>query len=205
MSFYRRYGKRAWDVALSGVSIVLLSPLFVLLWLLIRLDSKGPVLFRQARVGKDKTRFAILKYRTMRVGAPRDVPTHRLKTPSQYLTRMGRFLRHASLDELPQLFNVFRGDMSLVGPRPALWNQDDLIALRDENGANGVLPGLTGFAQINGRDELPIPEKARLDGVYAQKLSFAFDLQILLRTVGSVLRADGVQEGGTGTTEKGKQ
>lgn len=161
---YQRFGKRLWDIVLSGCGIVLLWPVYLLLAVIIKLDDPGPVLFRQKRVGIHKTHFAILKFRTMKSSTPKDVPTHLLDNPQQYITRVGRVLRKTSLDELPQIFQIFTGKMSVIGPRPALWNQYDLIAERDKYGANDVRPGLTGWAQINGRDELPIDVKARLDG-----------------------------------------
>ena len=173
--------------------------------LAIKLDSPGPVLFRQKRVGIHKTHFQILKFRTMRTDTPHDMPTHLLADPDQYITRVGRFLRKTSLDELPQLFNILKGDMAVVGPRPALWNQYDLLAERDRYGANDLRPGLTGWAQIHGRDELEIPDKARLDGYYVQHMSFGFDLRCIFGTVWSVLRSDGVVEGGTGSLDRPAQ
>ena len=192
MHFYDRYIKRILDLLLAAVGAVVLSPVLLLAALAIRLDSPGPVMFRQKRVGKHKTYFEILKFRTMRSDCPKDVPTHLMKDPSRWLTRTGRFLRRTSIDELPQIFNILKGDMSIVGPRPALWNQYDLIEERDKYGANDVTPGLTGWAQINGRDELDIEEKARLDGEYVRKLSFAMDLKCFLRTITAVIRAEGV-------------
>ncbi len=190
--------KRILDMGVSLAAAVVLAPVYVGLAAAIRLDSPGPVLFRQKRVGIHKTYFDILKFRTMRIDTPKDVPTHMLKNPEKYITRMGRFLRKTSLDELPQIFNILKGDMSLIGPRPALWNQEDLIAERDRYGANDVMPGLTGWAQINGRDELPIAVKARLDGEYVRRMSFLFDLRCFIGTIRSVLTSDGVKEGGTG-------
>lgn len=200
MSVRSRYMrvKRLMDVGISLAAAVILAPVYIGLAAAIRLDSPGPVLFRQKRVGIHKKYFYILKFRTMRIDTPKDVPTHMLKNPEQYITRMGRFLRKTSLDELPQIFNILKGDMSLIGPRPALWNQDDLIAARDRYGANDIMPGLTGWAQINGRDELPIAVKAKLDGEYARKMSFLFDLRCFFGTIRSVLTSDGVKEGGTG-------
>lgn len=200
MSVRSRYMrvKRLMDVGISLAAAVVLAPVYIGLAAAIRLDSPGPVLFRQKRVGIHKKYFYILKFRTMRIDTPKDVPTHMLKNPEQYITRMGRFLRKTSLDELPQIFNILKGDMSLIGPRPALWNQDDLIAARDRYGANDIMPGLTGWAQINGRDELPIAVKAKLDGEYARKMSFLFDLRCFFGTIRSVLTSDGVKEGGTG-------
>ncbi len=202
---YQKFIKRLIDIALSGIGIVVLSPVLLVLVIAIKLDSPGPVLFRQKRVGIHKTHFSILKFRTMRIDTPKDTPTHLLENPQQWITRVGGFLRKTSLDELPQIFNIFAGHMSIIGPRPALWNQFDLIAERDKYGANDVLPGLTGWAQINGRDELPIDVKARLDGEYVQRLSFAFDVKCFFGTIASVLRHDGVVEGGTGELEKKKE
>lgn len=198
---YNSFFKRFFDLIISFFAILLLLPLILLISLLIKADSKGPVLFRQKRIGKNKQTFQIYKFRTMRIDAPHDVPTHLIKDPEAYLTRVGKVLRKTSLDELPQLFNILAGQMSIVGPRPALWNQDDLIAERDRYGANELTPGLTGWAQINGRDELEIPEKARLDGEYAANLSLAFDLKCLLGTVSAVLSRNGLVEGGTGRTK----
>ncbi len=197
--------KRATDVLLSGLGILILSPLLLILALVIKSDSKGPVFFRQKRVGKDGTFFQIYKFRTMRTDTPRDMPTHLLNDPEAFITRSGRFLRKTSLDELPQLFNIFRGEMSVIGPRPALWNQDDLVAAREAVGANSVRPGLTGWAQINGRDELPIDIKAGFDGEYIRRMSFLFDCKCFFGTITSVLRHEGVVEGGTGAMEKEKQ
>ena len=202
---YKKFGKRLIDLVLSGCAIVVLSPVFLLLVLAIKLDSPGPVVFKQKRVGLHKTHFNILKFRTMRIDTPRDCPTHLLENPQQWITRVGGFLRKTSLDELPQIFNIFAGHMSIIGPRPALWNQFDLIEERDKYGANDVMPGLTGWAQINGRDELPIDVKAKLDGEYVENLSLAFDIKCFVGTVVSVLRHDGVVEGGTGTLEKEKK
>lgn len=194
--------KRTLDLILSFGACLVLSPALLLLCIAIKMDSRGPVLFKQKRVGIHKTYFHIYKFRTMRIDTPKDMPTHMLANPDQYITKVGHFLRKSSLDELPQLFNILKGDMSFVGPRPALWNQDDLVAERDKYGANDVLPGLTGWAQINGRDELEIPVKAKLDGEYVKRMSFAFDLRCFLGTFVSVLKADGVQEGGTGEMKK---
>ena len=202
---YRKFGKRLVDILLSGCGILVLAPVYLLLAIAIKIDDPGPVFFRQKRVGLHKTHFEIMKFRTMKMETPRDVPTHLLQNPEQYITRMGKFLRKTSLDELPQLFQIFTGKMSIVGPRPALWNQFDLIELRDQVGANDLRPGLTGWAQINGRDELPLDVKARFDGEYVQCISFWFDCKCFLGTVLSVLKHDGVVEGGTGTLEKEKQ
>ena len=193
------------DRILALLGMIVLSPVFLLLVAAIKLDSKGPVLFKQKRVGIHKTHFYILKFRTMRIDTPKDMPTHLLENPEQYITRTGRFLRKSSLDELPQIINILKGDMAIVGPRPALWNQFDLIAERDKYGANEVLPGLTGWAQINGRDELPIEVKARLDGEYVKKMGFAMDFRCLFRTVISVARQEGVVEGGTGALKEEKR
>lgn len=194
---YRKYIKRIIDFILSLVAIVIFSPFLLLIAILIKLDSEGPVLFKQKRIGMNKTHFYMLKFRTMRIDSPKDVPTHLLENPDQWITRMGKILRKTSLDELPQLFNIIKGEMSIIGPRPALWNQYDLIAERDKYGANDVRPGLTGWAQVNGRDELPIEAKARYDGEYVQKMSFMFDLKCLLKTVVLVIKGEGVVEGGT--------
>lgn len=190
--------KRLLDFLLSLLGLFLLSWLFVILIIWIKLDSRGPVLFKQKRVGKNKTHFNILKFRTMRIDTPKDTPTHLLENPEQWITGAGKFLRKTSLDELPQIFNILKGDMAIVGPRPALWNQYDLIEERDKYGANDILPGLTGWAQINGRDELEIPVKAALDGEYVKKLGFAMDIKCIFGTVRSVAKQDGVVEGGTG-------
>lgn len=193
--------KRFIDIVLSFLGLLILSPVFLILSLAIKIDSRGPILFRQKRVGRSKTYFNILKFRTMRIDTPKDTPTHLLENPEQYITKVGRFLRKTSLDELPQIWNIFVGHMSIIGPRPALWNQYDLIAERDKYGANDVRPGLTGWAQINGRDELPIELKSRLDGEYVQKMSFGFDAKCFFKTIISVLKRDGVVEGGTGKLE----
>lgn len=190
--------KRILDILLSLIAIILLSPLFLAIIVAIKLDSKGPVLFKQKRVGIHKRYFYILKFRTMKIDAPKDCPTHMLENPEQWITRVGIFLRKTSLDELPQIWNILVGDMSIIGPRPALWNQFDLIEERDKYGANDIRPGLTGWAQINGRDELPIEIKANLDGEYVRKLSFWMDVKCFFGTIISVLKHDGVVEGGTG-------
>lgn len=199
---YRQYIKRFLDIILSALAILVLSWLFIILAIIIKCTSKGPIFFKQKRVGKDKSYFNILKFRTMRTDTPKDVPTHLLTNPEQYITPIGRFLRKTSLDELPQLFNILIGDMAIVGPRPALWNQEDLIAERDLYGANAVRPGLTGLAQVSGRDELPIPIKAKYDGEYVDNISFVKDFMLILRTVGSVVKSDGVKEGGACAVEK---
>ena len=187
--------KRILGFLLSLLAIVALSPVLLVISAVIRFTSPGPVLFKQKRVGQGKRHFMIYKFRTMRTDAPKDQPTHLLKDPSAYITPVGRFLRRSSLDELPQLMNILKGEMAVVGPRPALWNQFDLIAERDRYGANDVRPGLTGWAQINGRDELPIDVKARLDGEYVKRMSFGFDLRCILGTVVKVLRSENVVEG----------
>lgn len=199
---YKNVIKRAIDIVLSGLGIIILSPILLILVVAIKLDSRGPVLFKQKRVGIHKSHFNILKFRTMRIDTPKDTPTHLLQNPEQWITNVGGFLRKTSLDELPQIFNIFAGQMSIIGPRPALWNQYDLIEERDKYGANDVLPGLTGWAQINGRDELEIPVKAKLDGEYVQKMSFGFDVKCFFGTITSVLKHEGVVEGGTGAMEK---
>lgn len=197
--------KNATDRILALVGLVVLSPLFLILVAAIKLDSRGPVLFRQKRVGIHKSHFNILKFRTMRVDTPKDTPTHLLQNPEQYITKVGRFLRKTSLDELPQIINIIKGDMAIVGPRPALWNQYDLIAERDKYGANDIRPGLTGWAQINGRDELPIEVKAKLDGEYVSRQGLLMDIRCIFGTVVSVLRQDGVVEGGTGELNRKKK
>ena len=202
---YQKYAKRLIDLLLSACAIVVLSPVYLLICIAVVADDPGPVFFRQKRVGIHKTHFWILKFRTMKVSTPKDVPTHLLENPEQYITRVGKFLRKTSLDELPQIFQIFTGKMAIIGPRPALWNQFDLIAERDKYGANDVRPGLTGWAQINGRDELPIDVKARFDGEYVQNLSFAFDCKCFFGTIRSVLKSEGVVEGGTGQLEKEKK
>ena len=194
--------KRLIDIILSLLGLIILSPIFLILIISIKLDSKGPVLFKQKRVKIHKNHFNILKFRTMRIDTPNDVPTHMLDNPDQWITKAGKFLRKTSLDELPQIINILKGDMSIIGPRPALWNQYDLIAERDKYGANDVPVGLTGWAQINGRDELPIDVKAKLDGDYTKKIGFFFDLRCFLGTIISVLKNDGVVEGGTGSLKK---
>lgn len=194
--------KRFIDIILSLIGLIVLSPIFLILIIAIKIDSRGPVLFKQKRVGINKTHFNILKFRTMRIDTPKDTPTHLLGNPENYITKMGRFLRKTSLDELPQIWNIFVGQMSIIGPRPALWNQYDLIAERDKYGANDVPPGLTGWAQINGRDELPIEVKANLDGEYVEKISLLMDVKCFFGTIVSVVKSDGVVEGGTGVKKE---
>lgn len=193
---YNRYFKRLIDVLLSVAGLIILSPVFLSIIIAIKVESPGPVLFKQKRLGIRKSHFNILKFRTMRIDTPRDVPTHLLENPDQYITKTGRFLRKTSLDELPQIVNILKGDMSIIGPRPALWNQYDLIAERDKYGANDIRPGLTGWAQINGRDELEIPIKAKLDGEYVKKIGLFFDCKCFWNTILSVLKHDGIVEGG---------
>jgi O-antigen biosynthesis protein WbqP len=187
--------KRLIDITLSFLALIILSPLFIIIALIIKFESKGPIFFIQQRVGKGKRHFNILKFRTMRIDTPKDTPTHLLENPDQWITKVGKFLRKTSLDELPQIMNILKGEMSIVGPRPALWNQHDLIAERDKYGANEVPVGLTGWAQINGRDELPIEVKAEFDGEYVEKMGFLFDMKCLTGTIYSVLKSDGVVEG----------
>lgn len=194
--------KRTIDLVLGGCASIVLAPLMGVFAVAIKIDSPGPVLFRQKRVGKDKELFEIWKFRTMRTDTPKDMPTHMLSNPEAYITRTGRIMRKLSIDELPQIWQITRGQMSIIGPRPALWNQYDLIAERDKYGANSAIPGLTGWAQINGRDELEIPVKAGFDGEYVRKMGFIMDLKCFLGTIGSVLNSDGVVEGGTGEMQK---
>lgn len=200
---YQKVIKRWLDIICCGGAMIFLWPVFLIIAVLIKLDSKGPVYFKQKRVGIHKTHFYIYKFRTMRIDTPKDMPTHLLKDPDAYITRMGKFLRKTSLDELPQILHnvLINGDMSIIGPRPALWNQYDLIEERDKYGANDVKPGISGWAQIHGRDELEIPVKAELDGYYAQHIGFLMDLRCLLGSVKSVLKSEGVVEGGTGAME----
>ena len=199
---YSKFLKRLIDIVLSFFGLIILFPIFLILSLLVIIDDPGPVFFTQKRVGINKTFFKLHKFRSMKMSTPHDTPTHLLENPEQYITRMGKFLRKSSLDELPQIWDIFVGNMSIIGPRPALWNQDDLVAERDKYGANDVRPGLTGWAQINGRDELEIPVKAKLDGEYVEKISFAFDCKCFFGTIFSVLKHDGVVEGGTGELNK---
>lgn len=199
---YKKYLKRIIDFILALGGIICLSLPMAIVAIAIKLDSKGPVLFKQKRVGLNKTHFEIWKFRTMRTDTPKDAPTHELTDPDKWITKTGRILRKTSLDELPQLFNILTGKMSVIGPRPALWNQFDLIEERDKYGANDVRPGLTGLAQISGRDELEIDVKAKLDGEYVEKMSFGFDVKCFLGTIKSVLRSEGVVEGGTGEMKK---
>lgn len=203
---YKHFFKRFFDIVLSFIGIIVLALPMLIVAIIIKIDSSGPVLFKQKRVGKKKngeiTYFNIWKFRSMPVSAPHDTPTHQLQNAEDMLSRWQRFMRRASIDELPQIFNIFAGQMSVIGPRPALWNQDDLVAERDKYGANDVKPGLTGWAQINGRDELEIPVKAKLDGEYVEKMSFSMDVKCFFGTIKSVLKHDGVVEGGTGEMRK---
>ncbi len=199
---YQKGMKRAIGLLTAVFVTILISPVLLLISIAVKCESRGPVLFKQKRVGMHKKLFEIYKFRSMRNDTPKDTATHLLQNPESYITRVGKFLRKTSLDELPQLFNIIKGDMAWVGPRPALWNQYDLIEERDKYGANDVMPGLTGWAQINGRDELEIPIKAKLDGEYVKRCSFLFDVRCFLGTFLSVLRQEGVVEGGTGSMKK---
>lgn len=209
---YKHFFKRLIDILLSGIGIVVLTPVWIILAIAIKIDDPGPVFFKQRRIAKDKNGeiqyFNILKYRSMKTSTPKDTPTHLLENPEQYITKVGKVLRKTSLDELPQIFNIFSGKMSIIGPRPALWNQEDLYAERAKYGANSVTPGLTGWAQINGRDELEIDIKAKLDGEYTAALNagkfkgFIMDCRCFFGTIKSVLKSDGVVEGGTGEIRK---
>lgn len=194
--------KQKIDFVVALIGLIVMSPLFVGIMIAIKLESKGPVFFKQKRVGLHQSYFNILKFRTMRIDTPKDTPTHLLNDPTQYITKVGKFLRKTSLDELPQIINILKGEMAIIGPRPALWNQYDLIAEREKYNANNILPGLTGWAQINGRDELPIEIKAKLDGDYVQKLSFGMDVRCFIGTLLSVVKGEGVLEGGTGSMAK---
>lgn len=208
-STYNRYVKRAIDLVLSGLALLFAWPILAVIAIIIKITDPGPALFTQKRVGIKKngelTYFPIYKFRTMKTSTPKDVPTHLLGNPEQWITGIGKILRKTSLDELPQIWNIFKGDMSIVGPRPALWNQYDLIEEREKYYANDVRPGLTGWAQINGRDELPIDVKAKMDGDYVENIGMLFDLKCFLLTIASVLREDGVVEGGTGTIRKAEE
>ncbi|OAM70409.1 capsular biosynthesis protein [Aerococcus loyolae] len=197
--------KRVIDFILALISLIILSPLFLLIALWIKLDSKGPVFFKQKRIGKNRDFFYIYKFRSMPSETPADMPTHLLNNPVAFITKSGAFLRKTSLDELPQLINILKGEMTIIGPRPALWNQDDLADERGKYGANDVLPGLSGWAQINGRDELPIDVKARLDGQYVENMGPMMDIKCFFGTIVSVIRHEGVVEGGTGAIDKAKQ
>jgi len=196
--------KRIMDFLMSLVGLIILLPFFIIIIVAIKLNSKGPILFKQKRVGKNKKHFNIYKFRTMRIDTPKDTPTHMLENPEQWITGVGKFLRKTSLDELPQIINILKGNMSIIGPRPALWNQYDLIEERDKYGANDIYPGLTGYAQIKGRDELPIIDKAKLDGYYVEHMGLWLDIKIFFGTIFSIFKSDGVVEGGTGTIDKKK-
>lgn len=201
MNLYRTVLKRLLDFFLASLALLCLWPVFVVIAAAIKLDDPGPVLFRQKRVGLHKNHFYILKFRTMKMCTPHDTPTHLLENPDQYITRVGRLLRKTSLDELPQILQIWTGKMAIIGPRPALWNQFDLIELRDQYGANDVRPGLSGWAQINGRDELAVEVKARYDGEYVERMSFLFDCRCFFGTIVKVLKRDGVVEGAQQTRE----
>lgn len=200
---YKYFFKRFIDIILSFIGILVLAIPMAVFAMIIKIEDPGPAIFKQKRVGIHKTYFYVLKFRSMKMSTPHDMPTHMLANPEQYILKCGSWMRKMSIDELPQLFNIFKGEMSIIGPRPALWNQDDLIAERDKYGANDVKPGLTGWAQINGRDELEISEKARLDGEYIEKMSFLFDMKCIFLTALKVIRHDGVVEGGTGSMPTG--
>ncbi|MDO4315477.1 MAG: sugar transferase [Oscillospiraceae bacterium] len=199
---YKQFIKRLIDIVLSSIGIAVLAIPMLIIAAIIKMDDPGPAFFTQKRVGIHKGYFKLYKFRSMKMAAPHDMPTHMLENPEQYITKTGKFLRMSSLDELPQIFNIFTGKMSIIGPRPALWNQEDLIAERDKYGANDIRPGLTGWAQINGRDELEISAKAKLDGEYVEKMSFWFDCKCFFGTIVSVAKHDGVVEGGTGGLQK---
>ena len=205
---YRLFLKRLIDIVFSFIGIVVLALPMIVFAFIIKGEDPGPVFFRQKRIGIHKTQFGLLKFRSMKMSTPHDMPTHMLENPERYILKCGRWMRKMSIDELPQLFNIFTGKMSIIGPRPALWNQDDLIAERDKYGANDIKPGLTGWAQINGRDELEIPVKAKLDGEYVAALNaghgkgFAMDCKCFFGTIKSVLNHDGVVEGGTGEMKR---
>ena len=202
---YEHFIKRLIDIVLSFLGIIVLSLPMLVIAVIIKTDDPGPVLFKQKRVGNHKSHFQLYKFRSMKMSTPHDTPTHLLENPDQYLLKCGKVLRKLSLDELPQLFNILKGDMSVIGPRPALWNQYDLIEERDRYGANDVRPGLSGWAQINGRDELEIPVKAKLDGEYVKNMSFSFDCKCFFGTIGKVLKSDGVVEGGTNALTERKE
>lgn len=202
VGFYEKYVKRGIDIIFSGLGLIILSPVFLAIVIAILIDDPGPVLFTQKRVGKNKKFFRLHKFRSMKMSTPHDVPTHMLENPDQYITRIGRFMRRTSIDELPQIWDIFIGQMSIIGPRPALWNQDVLVAERDKYNANDVKPGLTGWAQINGRDELQIADKAKLDGDYVKEIGFGFDIKCFFGTMVSVAKSDGFVEGGTGEMKK---
>lgn len=192
---YKKYIKNILDFLLAFIGLIILFPFFIIFSVIIKLESKGPIFFKQERIGKDKKHFMIYKFRTMRTDTPKDMPTHMLKGAESYITKFGGFMRKTSIDELPQLINILKGEMAIIGPRPALWNQDDLIEERDKYNANSIKPGLTGWAQVNGRDELEIPVKAKYDGEYLEKMSFIFDSKVFFKTVIKVFKHEGVVEG----------
>jgi O-antigen biosynthesis protein WbqP len=196
--------KRFYDTLGALIALIIFSPLFIIIVILIKLESKGPILFKQKRIGRHKKHFNILKFRTMRIDTPKDIPTHMLENPEKWITKMGKILRKTSLDEIPQIINILKGDMSIIGPRPALWNQFDLIEERDKYSVHKLYPGITGYAQIKGRDTLPIKDKAKLDGDYAKNISLSLDIKIFILTFVSIIKSEGVVEGGTGTLEKTK-
>lgn len=189
------YIKNVLDFILSATALIILLPFIIFFSIAIKIETKGPILFKQKRIGKNKKQFTIYKFRTMRIDTPKDTPTHMLKNPQMYITKMGKFMRKTSIDELPQIINILMGQMSIIGPRPALWNQENLIKEREKYNANIIKPGLTGWAQVNGRDELPIPVKAKYDGEYVEKMSLMFDIKIFFRTIRKVFKQDGVVEG----------
>ncbi|MBE9900338.1 sugar transferase [Enterococcus casseliflavus] len=202
---YKEGLKRGIDFILSLSGIIVLSPVFLILCIAIKLDSKGPIIFQQKRVGKNKSHFYIYKFRTMKVDTPKEMPTHLLENPDFFITKVGKFLRKTSLDELPQLFNILKGDMAVIGPRPALWNQYDLIKERDKYNANNIRPGLTGLAQISGRDELAIDHKAKLDGLYTENISFSMDVKCFVKTIISVFKSEGIVEGSPKSDGEGEK
>lgn len=202
---YKHFVKRFLDVFISAIGILICGIPMLIVAVLIKKEDDGPVIFKQKRVGLHKKHFELMKFRSMRLDTPHDVPTHLLENPDSYILKVGKWIRKYSVDELPQLFNIIKGEMSIIGPRPALWNQYDLIEERDKYGANDVMPGLTGWAQINGRDELAIPVKAKLDGEYVEKQSFLFDCKCFLGTITKVLKHDGVVEGGTGKIPQNRE
>ena len=195
---YKLFVKRLLDIVLSSLALIVLAVPMMIFALIIKHEDKGPALFAQKRIGIHKKNFSMYKFRSMKTNTPHDVPTHMLQNPEQYILSCGKWMRKYSIDELPQIINILKGDMSIVGPRPALWNQYDLISERDKYGANDIRPGLTGWAQINGRDEIEIPEKAKLDGEYVRREGFLFDCMCIFRTVINVSKHEGVVEGGTG-------
>lgn len=202
---YEKVFKRLIDIVLSFLALIVLSWLYLIIIIAIKIDDPGPAFFTQKRVGIHKSYFKLHKFRSMKMSTPHDIPTHQLENPEQYITKVGKFLRKSSFDELPQIWDIFVGKMSVIGPRPALWNQDDLVAERDKYGVNDIKPGLTGWAQINGRDELEIPVKAKLDGEYVEKLGFWFDVRCFFGSIVSVFKSDGVVEGGTGELHRAEK